>query len=820
MKKKLLLMMLSLFAFVQIGAQSSQTNTNLLPAQKLDYTESSDGIITRYMYDKKGRILSIKSPTNEEKYEYIDGKDGVITTTQTSYENGILKKKTRIAKTRDGYKTLDENYHINEDGTERLDSRYEYTYYANGKKKTEKIYNYISAVDDLVLNRENTYREQMGQELSYIVYDYDTETKQMYILEKKESVCDNNGNVISSKCYYLDNKETMEYRLTSEEISSYDSSNRLTSYTQNGVYDDGVKYLRMSDVYSYISNDEYTKVHMTNSSKDEYGYKNGKEVFHIYYNNFANGEFVPSRKEATEYSDELVKISSSDYIYYNGEWLVENTTFYRNDGTKKDDYVYSVTDGIVSLVGYNKYDTRGNIIESNMNSGTTIYENVYDEQNRLAIQRCTEPDGYKSKDVYNYDIGLEGAYRIDDYRTNLNYKGTYFLREDKLWEMTYMVPNINGGYMSWRECLENPSDSSLPTTGQYYIYYDLESGSSEYDIYYISNGRIYIGRRSRRIYNSNGDPVCLEELKNDNAEQGQGELTIISKEEYVYDETVLGADIAGIDTHLKILSVRKTDAAGNVTNIVYHYSDFDTESVDVSLRDGDIYTQTSTSKAKSISYTRTFNNTAWQALYIPFSMSYDDWKDDFDVACINGIRQLDKNDDGIIDETIMDVIKIKSGATAPNTPYLIKAKSNGEKTLSVSNTALYPAEEKSVDCRTTITEYTFTGTYKNIPSATMIANNYYSMGGGNLIMSDGSNDLKPYRWYMKVESRNPSYNASNAAKTITINVLDEESETTGVEELQMANDESPVYDLNGRKVNENNLKPGIYVKNGKKFIVK
>ena len=200
-------MMLSLFAFVQIGAQSSQTITNLLPVQKLDYTESSDGVITRYMYDKKGRILSIKSPTNEEKYEYIDGEDGVITTTQTSYENGVLKKKTRIAKTREGYKTLDENYHINGDGTVRLDSRCEYTYYANGNKKTEKIYNYISAVDDLVLNREITYREQIGQELSYIVYDYDIETKQMYIQEKKESVCDNNGNVISSKCYYLDNKE-------------------------------------------------------------------------------------------------------------------------------------------------------------------------------------------------------------------------------------------------------------------------------------------------------------------------------------------------------------------------------------------------------------------------------------------------------------------------------------------------------------------------------------------------------------------------------------------------------------------------------------
>ena len=243
--------------------------------------------------------------------------------------------------------------------------------------------------------------------------------------------------------------------------------------------------------------------------------------------------------------------------------------------------------------------------------------------------------------------------------------------------------------------------------------------------------------------------------------------------------------------------------------------------VSYTLTDGALYTNNSQINGRDISYPRTFYNTNWQALYIPFSLNYNDWKDDFDVAYINGIRQWDYDDDGTIDETVMDIIKIKSGSTTPNMPYLIKAKTTGEKTFSVSNASLYPAEENSIDCSTTIAKYTFTGTYNTISSATMIANNYYAMGGGELIQSDGSNDLKPYRWYMKVESRNPSYNASNAAKTITINVIDDEGETTtGVEELQMTNYKSPVYDLNGRKVNENNLKPGIYVKNGKKFVVK
>ena len=81
-------------------------------------------------------------------------------------------------------------------------------------------------------------------------------------------------------------------------------------------------------------------------------------------------------------------------------------------------------------------------------------------------------------------------------------------------------------------------------------------------------------------------------------------------------------------------------------------------STSASLTDGDIFVNSSRWEFCDISYTRTFNNTNWQALYIPFSISYDDWKDDFDVAYINGIRQLDTNDDNVIDETIMDVYRI------------------------------------------------------------------------------------------------------------------------------------------------------------------
>ena len=237
------------------------------------------------------------------------------------------------------------------------------------------------------------------------------------------------------------------------------------------------------------------------------------------------------------------------------------------------------------------------------------------------------------------------------------------------------------------------------------------------------------------------------------------------------------------------------------------------------LVDGTAYNNSENVDYEAISYTRTFNHTKWQALYIPFSMSYEDWKNDFDIAYINGIRQYDMNDDGAIDETVMDVIKIKQGSLIPNTPYLIRAKTTGEKTFTVNNATLYKAEENSIDCRTTIAEYTFTGTYSTIHASTLIANNYYAMGDGSLVVTDGTSDLKPFRWYMKIDARSPMYNVSLDARAITINVIGDE-ETTGVSQLQITNDELPVYDLNGRKVNENNLKPGIYVKNGKKVVIK
>ncbi len=240
----------------------------------------------------------------------------------------------------------------------------------------------------------------------------------------------------------------------------------------------------------------------------------------------------------------------------------------------------------------------------------------------------------------------------------------------------------------------------------------------------------------------------------------------------------------------------------------------------VILSDDEAYTQDSQVEDVDVSYTRNFTNTNWQALYLPFSLKYDDWKDDFEVARINGIHQYDDNDDGNIDRTILEFVKLNSGSTAPNTPYIIRAKKKGEKTFYVENTTVYPAEKNTVDCSTTAANFIFTGTY--IPARFLASRPYYTLSGGKLERLDGLNgpSVPPYHWYMKIESRDSGYaKYYNPAKEITISVLGEE-EATGISQMQMENRQSSVYDINGRMVNENSLKPGVYVKNGRKFVIK
>ena len=242
---------------------------------------------------------------------------------------------------------------------------------------------------------------------------------------------------------------------------------------------------------------------------------------------------------------------------------------------------------------------------------------------------------------------------------------------------------------------------------------------------------------------------------------------------------------------------------------------------EITLVDGTAFENDVEEFYDEINYIRTFNNTKWQSLYVPFEIPItEELLEEFEFAYINAARQYDYDDDGEIDNLTIEIFKVKSGTLRANHPYLIRAKVAGEKTITVNKATLYATEENSIDCSTTALKFTFTGGYQTL--------NYddiggcYLLGGGTWNEVKEGGTMKPMRFYLKIESRGNGQviPASAAAKPIRMTVFGEDDEVTVVQSplLQEGAGEAPVFDLQGRRVEypEN----GIYIINGKKVIVK
>ncbi len=225
-------------------------------------------------------------------------------------------------------------------------------------------------------------------------------------------------------------------------------------------------------------------------------------------------------------------------------------------------------------------------------------------------------------------------------------------------------------------------------------------------------------------------------------------------------------------------------------------------------------------------FTRTYNNINWQALYVPFVLDLDELNDNFEIAKINNVNMYDTNDDGEIDETILEIIKVKRGTLKPNHPYLVKAKKAGTYTINLKDAMLY-AKQDTVTTASAEMIFSFVGTTQGVSGDEMMDGHYYAMAGGELCYTDNNQaSLKPYRWYMKVESRDSQVILPSKMANVKVRVVGEDVEATEIAEVETETESevAPIYALDGRVVSKDGskegLRAGIYIKNGKKFIVK
>ena len=235
------------------------------------------------------------------------------------------------------------------------------------------------------------------------------------------------------------------------------------------------------------------------------------------------------------------------------------------------------------------------------------------------------------------------------------------------------------------------------------------------------------------------------------------------------------------------------------------------------LYDGLPVTYPSAITTDKLNYSRNFTNTSWQPLYVPFSMNYSDWTAaGLEIASIKAVK---KTDDGSGKQVmVLQVNKVTQGAIAPNTPYLVKAKAIGEKTVELNNVAMAATATADISFGNEDITCTITPTYAalhafNVDSDASTMD--YIMKDGKFGRAASTAELKAQRWYITLSNKT-NVNEVNAI----LLSIDGEGGATKIEDIQTvtASDAADrMYDLQGRRLNTAPQK-GVYIINNKKVI--
>ena len=245
----------------------------------------------------------------------------------------------------------------------------------------------------------------------------------------------------------------------------------------------------------------------------------------------------------------------------------------------------------------------------------------------------------------------------------------------------------------------------------------------------------------------------------------------------------------------------------------------------ITLQDGiESFVQEGNKEYDEITYIRTLPNLKWNALYLPFEIPMTLLSENYDVAYINDVHSQDTNNDGVIDQMEMEIIKIKEGTLNANYPYLIRAKNEEARMmeLKVADAILYNTSENSMTCSSAFMNYEVRGIYTQRRAEELEGCLAISASGAWQPLAAGT-ALNPFRLYLQMTPRGGSPVKVNPAalKSIQMRVLGEDGEegTTMIENMVTENNvaDEVYYDLQGRRV-ESPIKGRLYISNGKKFI--
>lgn len=147
---------------------------------------------------------------------------------------------------------------------------------------------------------------------------------------------------------------------------------------------------------------------------------------------------------------------------------------------------------------------------------------------------------------------------------------------------------------------------------------------------------------------------------------------------------------------------------------------------------------------EQLNYTRQFDNTEWQTLYLPFDTDCKIWTEHCEIACIDEL-QFTEN------ETMVTYVLMKEGKLAANQPYLIRAKSTGTHTFTFKNVTVKPTEENRAQVASNGYEASMNGNYGVISAENLQNKDGYMLQGNAFQKANGTNDSLPsMRWYLSI----------------------------------------------------------------------
>ncbi len=229
-------------------------------------------------------------------------------------------------------------------------------------------------------------------------------------------------------------------------------------------------------------------------------------------------------------------------------------------------------------------------------------------------------------------------------------------------------------------------------------------------------------------------------------------------------------------------------------------------------------------KGVSTTLTKNYTNTGWNSFFVPFDFTLtEEMLNDFEFATLYATALENGNGSPAISYKMA-----KAGdKIAAFYPCLIKAKATGELKLNVSE-----VDYKSIkgvtpkDCSSIPELYTFHPVMENTYIAAK--HGYYLKSEQNSFFYNTHPEayIQPLRYYMTIQDRGDmSYiePANGGASKVKICVIGE-NEPTGITDLvdEAANASGKVYNLQGVVVGNTTegLPKGVYIKNGRKIIVK